>query len=83
MILLLDCRTYLDIYLHYLTDIIMTCVNMLQIDLSNNVIKKYTKNMYKLPVTLDMSRNKLKKLTPPKMKVPLIHHLDVSYNQVV
>jgi len=56
---------------------------MLQIDLSNNVIKKYTKNMYKLPVTLDMSRNKLKKLTPPKMKVPLIHHLDVSYNQVV
>ena len=50
--------------------------------MSHNAIKRYTKNMYKLPVTVDLSNNKLKKLPPPKMKVPLIHKLDVSHNHL-
>ena len=48
--------------------------------MSHNAIRKYSKNMYKLPITLDFSHNKLKKLTPPKMKVPQIHKIDVSHN---
>jgi len=51
-----------------------------QIDMSNNVIKSFTKNMYKMPITLDLSHNKLKKMPPPKMKGPQIHHIDVSHN---
>jgi len=74
----MTCIWYYDLNLS--ADLYCYCVR--QIDVSNNVIKKYTKNMYKMPITLNLSRNKLKKLPPPKMKGPQIHKIDLSYNQL-